>query len=71
MNRVQRVAFRLAAVAAIILCSGVSAIQAQKQAPQSSTPAPDASKESDAAKAPDADDDNPFAAKPAPRSLRE
>jgi len=60
MNRVQRVAFRLAALAAIILCFGVSAIQAQKQAPQSSTPAPDATK------APDADDDNPFAAKPAP-----
>jgi hypothetical protein len=59
MNRVQRVAFRLAAVAAIILWSSVSAIQAQKQAPQSSTPAPDA------AKAPDADND-PFAAKPAP-----
>jgi hypothetical protein len=60
MNRVQRVAFRLAALAAIILCFGVSAIQAQKQAPQSSTPAPDATKASDA------DDDNPFAAKPAP-----
>jgi hypothetical protein len=60
MNRVQRVAFRLAAVAAIILCFGVSVIQAQKQAPQSSTPAPDATK------APDADDDNPFAPKPAP-----
>ena len=59
MNRVQRVAFRLAAVAAIILWFSVSAIQAQKQAPQSSTPAPDA------AKAPDADND-PFAAKPAP-----
>jgi len=59
MNRVQRVAFRLAAVAAIILWSSVSAIRAQKQAPQSSTPAPDA------AKAPDADND-PFAAKPAP-----
>ncbi len=65
MNRVQRVAFRLAAVAAIILCFSVSAIQAQKQAPQSSTPAPDATKAPDAAKAPDADDD-PFAAKPAP-----
>jgi hypothetical protein len=66
MNRVQRVAFRFAALAAIILCFGVSAIQAQKQAPQSSTPAPDATKAPDAAKAPDADDDNPFAAKPAP-----
>jgi len=65
MKRVQRVAFRLAAVAAIILCFSVSAIQAQKQAPQSSTPAPDATKAPDAAKAPDADDD-PFAAKPAP-----
>jgi hypothetical protein len=60
MNRVQRVAFRLAAVAAIVFCFSVSAIQAQKQAPQSSTPAPDA------AKTPDADDGNPFAPKPAP-----
>jgi hypothetical protein len=60
MNRVQRVSFRLAAVAAIILCFGVSAIRAQKQAPQSSTPAPDATK------APDPDEGNPFAPKPAP-----
>ena len=66
MNRVQRVAFRLAAVAAIVLCFSVSAIQAQEQAPQSSTAAPDASKAPDAAKAPDADDGNPFAPKPAP-----
>ena len=66
MNRVQRVAFRLAAVAAVVLCFSVSAIQAQEQAPQSSTAAPDASKAPDAAKAPDADDGNPFAPKPAP-----
>jgi len=66
MNRVQRVAFRLAAVAAIVLFFSVSAIQAQKQAPQSSTPAPDANKAPDAAKTPDADDGNPFAPKPAP-----
>ncbi len=55
-----------AAVAAIILFFSVSAIQAQKQAPQSSAPAPDAAKAPEAAQAPDADDDNPFAAKPAP-----
>ncbi|MGD0543665.1 MAG: hypothetical protein ABSB65_04585 [Candidatus Acidiferrales bacterium] len=66
MNRVQRVAFRLAGVAAIVLFFSVSAIQAQKQAPQSSTPAPDANKAPDAAKTPDADDGNPFAPKPAP-----
>ena len=66
MNRVQRVAFRLAAVAAIVLFFSVSATQAQKQAPQSSTPAPDANKAPDAAKTPDADDGNPFAPKPAP-----
>src|SRR6202050_3181605 len=66
MNRVQRVAFRLATVAAIVFCFSASAMRAQKQAPQSSTPAPDASKAPDAAKAPDADDGNPFAPKPAP-----
>jgi hypothetical protein len=66
MNRVQRVVFRLCGVAAIILFFSVSAIQAQKQAPQSSAPAPDAAKAPEAAQAPDADDDNPFAAKPAP-----
>jgi hypothetical protein len=61
MNRVQRVAFRFAGVAAIVLCFGVSAIRAQTdtQAPASSAPAPEASK------APDADE-NPFAATPAP-----
>jgi hypothetical protein len=61
MNRVQRVAFRVAGVAAIVLCFGVSAIRAQTdtQAPASSAAAPEASK------APDADE-NPFAATPAP-----
>jgi hypothetical protein len=59
MKRVQRVAFRLAGVAAaaIVLCSNVSAMQAQTPAP---TPPPPAT-----AKAPDADE-NPFAAQPAP-----
>jgi hypothetical protein len=60
MNRVQRVAFLLAAVAAIVLVFGVSATHAQKQTPQSSTSAPDASK------APDPDEGNPFAPRPAP-----
>ncbi len=59
MNRVQRVAFRLAGMAAIVLCFSVSAVKAQKQTPQSSTPAPEA------AKTPEADE-NPFAATPAP-----
>ena len=61
MNRVQRVAFRFAGVAAIVLCFGVSAMHAQTdtQAPATSAPAPEASK------AP-AMDENPFAATPAP-----
>jgi hypothetical protein len=59
MNRVQRVAFRLAGMAAIVLCFSVNAVKAQKQTPQSSAPAPEA------AKAPEADE-NPFAATPAP-----
>ena len=61
MNRVQRVAFRIAGVAAIVLLFSVSAIRAQTdtQAPASSAPAPEASK------APEADE-NPFAATPAP-----
>jgi len=61
MNRVQRVAFRIAGVAAIVLCFGVSGLRAQSdtQAPASAGPAPEASK------APDADE-NPFAATPAP-----
>jgi len=61
MNRVQRVAFRFAGVAAIVLCFGVSGVRAQSdtQAPASAGPAPEASK------AP-AMDENPFAAIPAP-----
>jgi hypothetical protein len=60
MNRVQRVAFRFAGVAAIVLCFGVSGVRAQDtQAPPSSAPAPEASK------APDGDE-NPFAPTPAP-----
>src|SRR6202021_3866381 len=60
-NGVQRVAFRFAGVAAIVLCFGVSAMHAQTdtQAPATSAPAPEASK------AP-AMDENPFAATPAP-----
>jgi hypothetical protein len=61
MNRVQRVAFRFAGVAAIVSCFGVSAIRAQTdtEARASSAPGPQASK------APDADE-NPFAVTPAP-----
>ncbi len=59
MNRVQRVAFRLASVAAISLCFSVSAIQGQTETTVSPTSAPEA------AKAPEADE-NPFAATPAP-----
>ena len=33
MNRVQRIAFRLAAVAAIVFCFSVSEIKAQTQTP--------------------------------------
>src|SRR4029077_2300269 len=59
MNRVQRVASRLAGVAAaaIVMCSSVSTMQAQTPAP-----APPAK---EAAKPPDADQ-NPFAPQPAP-----
>ena len=63
MNRVHRVALRLAglAVTGIFLCSGVSAMQAEPPAqttpPATSAPTP--------AKAPQADE-NPFAAQPAP-----
>jgi hypothetical protein len=59
MNRVHRVAFRLAGVAAIVLCFGVSVTQAQMQTPASPTP------EQAPAKAPEAEE-NPFAAQPAP-----
>ena len=61
MNRVQRVAFRFAGVAAIVSCFGVGAIRAQTdtEARASSAPGPEASK------APDADE-NPFAVTPAP-----
>jgi hypothetical protein len=59
MNRVHRVTFRLAGMAALVLCFTVSAKQAQKQTPASPTPA------QEPAKAPEADD-NPFAATPAP-----
>jgi hypothetical protein len=59
MNRVHRVAFRLAGVAAIVLCFGVSLTQAQMQTPASPTP------EQAPAKAPEAEE-NPFAPQPAP-----
>ena len=59
MNRVQRVAFRIAGVAAIVLCFGVSAMHAQTDTQAPASPAPEASK------AP-AMDENPFAATPAP-----
>jgi hypothetical protein len=59
MNRVHRVAFRLAGVAAIVLCFGVSVTQAQMQTPASPTP------EQAPAKAPEAEE-NPFAPQPAP-----
>jgi len=59
MNRVHRGAFRLAGVAAIVLCFGVSLTQAQMQTPASPTP------EQAPVKAPEAEE-NPFAAQPAP-----
>jgi hypothetical protein len=59
MNPVRSAAFRLAGVAAIVLCFGVSVTQAQTQAPASPTP------EQAPAKAPEAEE-NPFAAQPAP-----
>jgi len=58
MNRMPSFAFR-AAVAAMILCTGVSRMQAQTQTPAPPPPA------QESAKAPDADE-NPFAPQPAP-----
>ncbi len=58
MNRVSRLAFRVA-VAAIFLCFSVSGVKAQTKTPAGQAPA------ADAAKAPEADE-NPFAATPAP-----
>jgi hypothetical protein len=60
MNRMSSVAFR-AAVAAIIMCSGVSRLQAQ--APAAPPPAEEATKTPE--KAPEAEE-NPFAPQPAP-----
>ena len=59
MNRVHRIAFRLAGVAAIVLCFGVSVTHAQTQTPASPT------HEQAPAKAPEAEE-NPFAPQPAP-----
>jgi hypothetical protein len=72
MNRVSSVAFRVA-VAAILLCFGVSRMQAQSPAPPQSTqePAKDFAKSAEATpdkapdKAPEAEE-NPFAPTPAP-----
>ena len=63
MNRVHRVAFRFAGVAAIVLCFGVSVTQAQAQT-QTQTPA-SPTPEQAPAKAPEAEE-NPFAPQPAP-----
>jgi hypothetical protein len=63
LNRVKNVAFRLAGMAAVVLFSGVGAMQAQEPAP--STPAPAAQAPAAPAKAPEAEE-NPFAPKPAP-----
>ncbi len=59
MNRVHRIAFCLAGVAAIVLCFGVSVAHAQTQTPASPT------HEQAPAKAPEAEE-NPFAPQPAP-----
>jgi hypothetical protein len=65
MNRVRRVALRLAAVAAIVLCFSVSAIQAQTQ-PASPTPAPAPPPSGQAPPTPPQPPQNPFAPQPAP-----
>ena len=64
MNRVHRVALRLAGVAAIVLCFSVSAIQAQT--PASPTPAPAPPPSAQAPATPPAPPQNPFAPQPAP-----
>jgi hypothetical protein len=62
--RVRIVAFRLASVAAVVLCSGVGLIQAQTPTPAPATPAPAAQAPAASAKAPEAEE-NPFAPQPA------
>ncbi|HTA84947.1 MAG TPA: hypothetical protein VK729_01675 [Silvibacterium sp.] len=64
MSQVKNVAYRLAVVAAVVLCSGVSLIQAHAQAPVPATPAPAVQAPAEAAKAPEAEE-NPFAPQPA------
>jgi len=64
LNQVTNVAYRLAVVATFVLCSGVSLIQAQAQAPVQATPAPAVQAPAEAAKAPEAEE-NPFAPQPA------
>jgi len=64
LSQVKNVAYRLAVVAAVVLCSGVSLIQAQAQAPVPATPAPAVQAPAEAAKAPEAEE-NPFAPQPA------
>ncbi len=63
MAKMKIVAVRLAAAAAVVLCSGL--MQAQSQAPAAATPAPAAQAPAPAAKAPEAEQ-NPFAPQPAP-----
>ncbi len=63
MNRVQRVAFRFAGVAAIVLCVGVSGIQAQTPAAPTPPPAPGSAP---APAPPPQAQQNPFAPQPAP-----
>jgi hypothetical protein len=67
MNRLPSVTFRLA-VAAIVLCSGVSVspLRAQTSAPPPTAQAPAQGSAPEPAKKPDADDGNPFAPQPAP-----
>ena len=61
MNRFPSLAFRIA-LAALILFSGVSRLHAQGSTPPPAAPQP----APEAAKAPDAEDSNPFAPTPAP-----
>jgi hypothetical protein len=64
LSQVRNVAYRLAVVAAVVLCSSVSLIHAQAQTAVPATPAPAAQAPAEAAKAPEAEE-NPFAPQPA------
>jgi len=65
MNRIQRIALRLAAVAALVLCCNFGALKAQTASPQSESPSSSAPPTPAPAKTPEMEK-NPFEPEPAP-----